>query len=275
MQPQSRQQVVASSSVSVELQKLLALNQINLEIWKRILAVSTFNSSSSASPLVSTPCIQEIRTSDVATATIDNTILVKSLASVSFNGSQLQFTYTERPISLKPLAPFWKNITNIFNDRLPDKKYFDLSNILLKYELLDVSKCGHLFAQWKEALEEIQVSFGSVEQTINTQLELSSKVGKMFSDFVGNDQQQCVGLYPMHSGDGNRRKAATVSIQFKVNVNDENLETLKYLAAILKIHFHKANKESNRQTVKQRFLDESTFLLDNSLMDSLTFSSTD
>jgi hypothetical protein len=81
---------------------------------------------------------------------------------------------------MTPFADHFPNAINIFNDELPNRTYFDLESVLDKYDYLDKSKCGELFAKWKRALENVQQDLGRYESQIIGHASFSEKYERLF-----------------------------------------------------------------------------------------------
>lgn len=189
---------------SLEVQKLKALDQINLEIFQRLepdLSVICSNCehsldiSSSFCPscgvhlwnyctceVVRMPsrrygccfvCKRRTKENKVnwETETVDSIVLDFLLLEVATSRKTFAFPSLFSPT----LAEI-----NLFNDPLPPVGYQSLAPLIQKYTLLDPEKGLPFVTGWKNALEEIQIELGKVE-----------KIGLMFKSELDRVKELC------------------------------------------------------------------------------------
>ncbi len=167
----------SNNSFDIDLIKIKSINKINLEIFNRL------------------------KQKNIIT---NNTLIFKNIKSISFNNetnqqnshvqynrrnvmlnamggqintqkNQLICYFTSASINIPNFSSCFDNI-NFFNDKLPNYEYFDLDDIISKYEMLNPSKALPVIIKWKDALEKIQVSLGKIETEINENTRVQQQI---------------------------------------------------------------------------------------------------
>lgn len=96
---------------NIEIEKLSAINKINLEIYNRL---DPFK--------------------------YKNDYKYSILNKITLKDNILCFNFDSENIKSKTFQEFFQNIPNFFNDLLPNTEYFDMENIILKYSMLNPKK---------------------------------------------------------------------------------------------------------------------------------------
>jgi hypothetical protein len=140
----------SAQQIPVELGKLKSLNDNLLESWHKL---SKFLKDSS-------------------------TISFPILTTVTFTKDCLSMVLKNEQLVLTPLQTFFKDVTNLFQDKLPDTEYFDLKDVIKKYEQSHDLKT---VTSWKSALKQMYFYFQALEKQITEGLSKLEQVKKMFT----------------------------------------------------------------------------------------------
>lgn len=65
------------------------------------------------------------------------------------------------------LDVFFKDIPNYFNDQLPTRDYFDLHQIIKKYEALNLEKIKDILLAWKKCLKDVYFYFCELDKMVS------------------------------------------------------------------------------------------------------------
>lgn len=135
------------------LKRILALNEVNKEIYNRINA------------------------HDQKSLPYKDEITINCIKHFKFYFGKFQFEYGEINVLIPDLSSHFNDI-NIFNVELPKHKYFDMKPAIDKLELLrlDFDVVTNVYKGWMKAMEDIHVVLGSVEQRILSSLEMEDKI---------------------------------------------------------------------------------------------------
>lgn len=197
--------MAANAEFDTEMAKLFALNKVNLEIWSRLKAFAApttpslpfvplhrnYYGNSHVGWCVTCNSVPSLLLHDgrscscmtyhhEATSTPPNAFVCNTICSVSFRNHTITVQEQQTRTNMKSLAPFFPSSLNIFNDTLPSDHYFDLSNIIKKYEMLVPAKAMKFITQWKHALEEVQVVLGDLESVLMDSQSLNEQVRDIF-----------------------------------------------------------------------------------------------
>jgi hypothetical protein len=146
---------MTSQSSTELLAKLQAINKVNLEIWERIAAIDS-----------------ELQNEAYL-------VNVETLQSVHFSSHNLTLTFGTSQIKISPFTSIFTKKMNFFNDELPKRRYFDLTDVIDKYNYLDKSMIYELLMSWKVSLEECQQILGECETKIIEAQSLNTQVSQM------------------------------------------------------------------------------------------------
>lgn len=201
---------VMESSANIELEKVHAINRVNVEIWNRIIEYGQIDDDVKITPIFddlsrqqldslqlilqqyrslvtrSPNSVSSITQLEPIQQSINQTLQtqrssfgtsgkkevnmkIEKIVKVSLTAqsnqpmsasSQSFFNITKTIVRIKCelLANFFPKEINFFNDSLPQYHYFDLTEILEKYNYLFPTKSAPLLQGWKIALEKVQVS---------------------------------------------------------------------------------------------------------------------
>lgn len=178
---------VKKQAISVELQKLQALNQVNLEIWQRIeehvkegwqrVASVNFDNSGNYS--------------------VADRLYVTLIRSPSISGKSTANVLTELGHEPFTLSNCWNCLkdSNIFRTPFPNDTYIDMNSEINNLGLLQMAVVLQLIEKWKEALEKVQVLLGKYEEAILADKKRLETIRFIFGyEFKGN-----VLLKPKHN----------------------------------------------------------------------------
>lgn len=232
--------------MDIEIKKLKAINQVNLEIWQRISDKSKqYQTNAFANHIIQSkprrrstleerysPSNQMEKTQ----LNHQNFFFLQKITQVSFDGKNLQFTTGTQQIEKTDFSPYFRDI-NIFNDQLPSKNYFDLKGVIEKYNLLDSEKSKTILVKWKEALEKIQVDLGKIEERMKEELDLSEKIYSFFGVEKGVS-------FHFISKDPN------TNLTFKLPCNQQNINNLKNLGLVFQSFFQQYKNQGDEYLIK-------------------------
>jgi hypothetical protein len=119
-------------------------------------------------------------------------------------------------------------VPNVFNNVLPQNEYVDLDAVISQYELLDPSKADKIISEWKAALEEIHVHYGTTEQQIHETLTDTRAVLEIFNIDIEEDY----GREQFSKSLQTTNHSSQMYLQFKCPV-EGHLKTLRQLQALL------------------------------------------
>lgn len=201
---------------NLEISKIKALNKVNLEIWNRLpLAEQQY------------PCMipssQNALHAPKRSANMNYFLQFPS--TIGFIRFEPHPTDPTKRILLvtknwpKQLIKFdnlFPQEINLFKDELPTVVYFDLSDVIDKYELLDFSKPNvkSLIFKWKKCLEDVQEYLGSLERKVLDSKNFGQEAELLFPRILGKDHP---GIY--YSLKGN------MSFKFSIDCSDNCAET--------------------------------------------------
>lgn len=136
---------------NIEIEKLSAINKLNVEIFNRINTLKKGN--------------------DYEYIIIDK---------ISLKNNVISFNFKSKNIKSQSLNQYFQNEDNLFNDKLPSSEYFDLNNIILKYSMLNPKKALDVIIKWKKTLENVQIYLGKIETQITDEQKLTNKILQLF-----------------------------------------------------------------------------------------------
>ena len=189
---------------TILIDKLLAINTINMEIWSRVKPHITGNK-------------------------------LKATASqyIMFDYPHLSIQTKSEDVELKKFSTFFENCLNPFRHPLDflDYSYEDITVVFDEFVMLDKHWGGFtdVYTSWKTALEDCQVYLGQLED--QTSLE-KSHYNNAFLEILGIDLEN-----------GNRYSVSWLDndlkdkFSFRVLCDSRNIEYFEYLIHALKLKF--------------------------------------
>ena len=139
--------------LELEMKKLRALNIVNLEGWMRL-----------------EPFIDEK----------ENCLVYDCAESVIVNDKQITLKSTQKKVPVPSFASCFKGVRNKFKQELPEKRYFDLSEVIKEYEELKPSKALEYIPSWVSGVGEAHSLIGELEKKKIEETRMTEKVRKIF-----------------------------------------------------------------------------------------------
>jgi hypothetical protein len=157
-------------------------------------------------------------------------------------------------IQITSFASYFPKDINFFNDQLPTLEYFDLRNILEKYDYLDKSKSMNILVKWKKALEDVQQALGQYEIQILGIRQLNEKIENMFFKQFNSKTKKPTQTnmtdihtrrrYQQQQGQGiHFRQTGQATLTFSMPCKEENLPHLQTFASMLYCYYTPSNPQ--------------------------------
>jgi len=147
-----------------EVQKLLEINQTNLEIWDRLNSI-VIRRNDAPAPKKTHGAMEGDNARGMITPKKIQVAQDYDIMLVGFEqrAEEKDLIVTTKSMKQPNFKAFKPPKLNMFNDTLPSDSYFDLSKVINKYAMLRPERCGDVIAQWKKALEAAQVTLRTIE----------------------------------------------------------------------------------------------------------------
>lgn len=165
---------------SLEIKKLKAINSVNLEIWNRLQTYNTEQVTNTRRNQFQPFYVEDLADNAPQCSSTPVVLGCECIQSVSFSSNSLQLHKATTQIRVASFSVWFPKKVNFFNDALPQNQYFDLSDVIDKYEFLDQKKSVAIIASWKKALEDVQEYLGSLETKYFDLLANTQEIEKIF-----------------------------------------------------------------------------------------------
>lgn len=227
---------------SLEIKKLKAINFVNLEIWNRL---QTYNTEQVSNPRRN-QFFDQFTEENANNGHCSNTPVVlncECIQSVSFSSNCLQLTKAITQILVESFSVWFPKKINFFNDALPQHQYFDLSDVIDKYEFLDQKKSVVIIASWKKALEDVQQYLGSLETKYFDLLSNTQEIEKIFRipksqpPNLNSNQTKVYGTYRYKQQQQHQqfsfKPKSNVSLSFSIPCEKSKVKNMEMFSTLL------------------------------------------